>query len=325
MRSFTCLEDIRNLPDSHFYLRVEGWREGEFNFDPIEYNRIDKENLKDIFFEFPYCAYGDYVGDIVTKSNYTELDSIVRERWPNNISDESEIVDIESGYDYHTYYIQVPFFLQCEELQDIAAHLCDYPVIDDMAVSELEDNTVGEYLKSEERSLKNDILEKYLDMDIYSESCDNMDMISDIIDWAKWYRKLMEITNTEAVIETGCTVYIDSKNIQEYFKDLKDEYVKYFSFDFKSMKYLSTCYIIRLVRHIITQLEKGINLTAAELAFITKLWEDLQSNSFIVQPELIPINGNKKDWLKVLKELIIPALNYHNIQNTGIQGCLKIA
>jgi len=313
----TSIDEIRNLAGTTLFYEYNPENQYELVRD-IEFKYIHKDKVDNIYFSFPYSDYGDYSGSTVEKSNYKEMKKLIKEKYKEQIND--KILFYSGGYDYHAILIQVPFFLQDEELQDIACHLEDYPLIDEMAHSELESDEVQEYLQNNIRDYMN-MMENVLCLDDDEQyDSDIVEVISYIIDWPQFIQDIMEEIKIYPEFETGCNVYIDNDKIRNYIEMNEDTYAKMFNPQNDS-PVMSTRYTVKLLH----ELRKKEVWNEAETAFINDCINEVLFNHKDCVMPCIESKLEKQIYNNILDFVVIPAYNYHNIHNTGIQEALKLA
>ena len=130
-------------------------------------NYDDRPN-PNILFEMPNCTYGDYVGSVISKSNFQVLTS-------EEFLKDNDLPDYIKGYG--AYYSYALYYSLCtatqtqlDNLKAIVEELVDYPALSDDAWTELEyetiNNDIYEFLAQEvawaiERKDREEVLEWY--------------------------------------------------------------------------------------------------------------------------------------------------------------------
>jgi len=100
----------------------------------------DGKDASGLFFEMPHCYYGDYFGDVMTMSNFLTITS---EKFLESNDLPPFVVGI-SGYDGHSLYYDLARATeeQLGNLKELLEDLDGYPVIDEDAWSNLEQETI---------------------------------------------------------------------------------------------------------------------------------------------------------------------------------------
>ena len=144
----------------------------------------------------------DYSGDAVEKSNYR---SIIRD-----FKDNKDVHKVTGGMGTFGVAFRVPL---SEELQEVVDNLEGYPLYDESDLCELEEEIKNEDYDSCVRSEFEEALKKAFDVDELDEVIDD--------DLDELFYTYKEATDTEWVIETGCTSYINIEPIVDAIVEVK--------------------------------------------------------------------------------------------------------